>query len=38
MIITSSTLTRGAADEASALGFRVVEGTALAVELQKVRL
>ena len=37
MIITTSTLTRGAADEASALGFKVVEGTALAEELQKAR-
>ncbi|WP_398501890.1 restriction endonuclease [Variovorax sp.] len=38
MIITTSTLTRGAADEASALGFKVVEGTALVTEMQKASL
>ena len=37
MIITTSNLTRGAANEASTLGFKVVEGTALAEELQKAR-
>lgn len=38
MIITTSTLTRGAADEASALGFKVVDGAALVTEMQKASL
>lgn len=38
MILTTSTLTRGAADEAAAVGFKVVEGAALAAEIAKANL
>ncbi len=36
MIITTSKLTRGASDEAVALGFEIVDGEKLAAEMQKV--